>query len=388
MLRLSQSDPSIVKDIVLLGGGHAHVIALKHFGRRRRAGLRVTLISRERQSPYSGMLPGYIAGHYTFDAAHIDLLPLSRFAGARFFHAEVVGLDLENKRVLCKNRPSVSYDVLSINIGSVPFTPAGTAIDNVTPIKPIAGFLKNWRQMLERIRCRNDNVDIGVVGAGAAGVELVLSIQHHLENEFQRSGKDSSKLAFHLFTQAQDILITYNAKVREKFRRVLRERNIKLHTEHRVSGVIGNTLRCENNTRFNLDEVLWATTAAAQKWPGAAGLDIDEQGFIKVKDTLESVSHQRIFAAGDIAHVVDHPHPKAGVFAVRQGPVLFHNLLRKLTGQPLREFKPQQGFLSLVSTGDRYAVASRGRWALAGRSVWHWKDWIDRRFMQQFKDLS
>ena len=376
-----------VKDIVLLGGGHSHVIVLRHFGGRKPAGLRITLISREPQAAYSGMLPGHIAGHYTFEETHIDLLPLCRFAGARFFHDEAVGLDLENKYVLCQNRAPVRYDVLSINTGSVPFVAVDQTMRHVTPIKPITGLLQNWRQMFERIRCHDKNTAIGVVGAGAAGIELLLAIQYRLQHEFEKSGRDKNKLAFHLFTEADDILVTYNEKVRAKFRRLLRERKIKLHPGHRVSAVSAHTLHCENDARFHLDEVLWATTAAAQKWPGSAGLDTDAQGFIKVNDTLESVSHERVFATGDIAHVLNHPCPKAGVFAVRQGAVLSDNLLSRLKERPLQGFKAQKQFLSLVSTGRRHAIASRDRWALEGRYVWHWKDWIDRRFMRKFQDL-
>ncbi len=378
----------VLKDLVLVGGGHAHVTVLKKLGMKPMPGVRVTLICRDLQAPYSGMLPGLIAGHYTFDEAHIDLVPLCRFAGARFFHDEVVGLDTENKRLLCRDRPDLGYDVLSINVGSAPdISAVPGAVANVTPVKPIDGFVDNWRSLCERILTRRGGVRIGIVGAGAGGVELTLAVQYRLKQLLAGKWPDNADPEFHLFTDAADVLVTHNRFVRAKFRRVLAERDINVHTGHEVVEVRPGALQCANGATFNLDEILWVTMARAQPWPAKAGLDVDAQGFIKVSDTLESVSHPDIFAAGDIAHMVNHPRPKSGVFAVRQGPPLSLNVRRRLLGRRLKPFFPQKEFLSLISTGDKYAVASRSWWALEGHWVWRWKDWIDRRFMRKFNQL-
>ena len=378
----------VLKDLVLVGGGHAHVTVLKKFAMRPVPGVRITLICRDLQAPYSGMLPGYIAGHYTFDEAHIDLAPLSRFAGARFFHDEVVGLDTDNKRLICSDRPDVSYDLLSINVGSAPDVSAVPgAAANVTPVKPIDGFVDNWNSLCERILLRQGGLRVGIVGAGAGGVELTLAVQYRLKKLLAGKWADNASPEFHLFADADDVLTTHNRFVRAKFRRVLTERKINVHTRHKVIEVRPGGLQCANGATFELDEILWVTMARAQAWPAKAGLDVDEQGFIKVNNTLESVSHPDIFAAGDIAHVVNHPRPKSGVFAVRQGPPLSLNVRRKLLGRPLKPFFPQREFLSLISTGDKYAIASRSCWALEGRWVWNWKDWIDRRFMHKFNRL-
>ena len=378
----------ILKDLVLVGGGHAHVTVLKKFAMRPVPGVRITLICRDLQAPYSGMLPGFIAGHYSFDEAHIDLVPLSRFAGARFFHDEVVGLDTDNKRLICRDRPDVSYDVLSINVGSAPdISAVPGAAANVTPVKPIDGFVDNWRSLCERILPCQGGVRIGIVGAGAGGVELTLAVQYRLKQLLAGNWPDNVAPEFHLFTDADDVLTTHNRFVRVKFRRVLSERKINVHARHKVVEVRPGALQCANGATFELDEILWVTMARAQTWPAKAGLDVDEQGFIKVNNTLESVSHPGIFAAGDIAHMVNYPRPKSGVFAVRQGPPLSSNVRRKLLDRPLKPFFPQREFLSLISTGDKYAIASRSWWALEGRWVWNWKDWIDRRFMRKFNRL-
>ena len=378
----------VLKDLVLVGGGHAHVTVLKKFAMQPVPGVRITLICRDLQAPYSGMLPGFIAGHYSFDEAHIDLVPLSRFAGARFFHDEVVGLDTDNKRLICRNRPDVSYDVLSINVGSAPdISAVPGAAANVTPVKPIDGFVDKWQSLCERVLRRQGGLRIGIVGAGAGGVELTLAVQYRLKELLAGKWPDNAGPEFHLFTDADDVLVTHNRFVRVKFRRVLSERKINVHTDHKVLEVRPGALQCANGTTFELDEILWVTMARAQTWPAKAGLDVDEQGFIKVNNTLESVSHPGIFAAGDIAHMVNHPRPKSGVFAVRQGPPLSANVRRKLLDRPLKPFFPQREFLSLISTGDKYAIASRSWWALEGRRVWNWKDWIDRRFMRKFNRL-
>ncbi len=378
----------VLRELVLVGGGHTHVTVLKKFATRPVPGVRVTLISRDLKAPYSGMLPGYIAGHYTLAEAHIELVPLCRFAGARFFHDEVIGLDPAHKRLGCRARPEVNYDVLSINVGSAPdISAVSGAGAHVTPVKPIDGLVNNWQSLCERLSAREGGARVGIVGAGAGGVELILALQHRLQRLLASASADYTSPEFHLFTDADDVLTTHNRRVRAKFRRVLAERHIDVHTKHKVTAVRAGALQCANGATFALDEMLWATTARAQTWPATAGMEVDEQGFIKVNNTLESVSHPHIFAAGDIAHISNYPRPKSGVFAVRQGAPLALNLRNRLLGRPLKPYFPQREFLSLISTGDKYAIASRSWWALEGHWVWCWKDWIDRRFVRKYNRL-
>ena len=164
------SDVPVLKDLVLVGGGHAHVTVLKKFAMRPIPGVRVTLVCRDLQAPYSGMLPGYIAGHYTYDEAHIDLVPLCRFAGARFFHDEITGLDTANKKLICRDRPDLAYDLLSINAGSAPDVAAVPgAAGQVTPVKPIDGFVRRWHKLCDRLSAGPGKARVGIVGAGAGG---------------------------------------------------------------------------------------------------------------------------------------------------------------------------------------------------------------------------
>ncbi len=383
---MQSSAVPVVKDLVLIGGGHSHVLVLKGLGMKPIPGVRLTVIAKDIDTPYSGMLPGLIAGHYEFDDVHIDLGPLSQFAGARLYHDEAVGLDLVERRVLCRGRPPVPYDVLSIDIGVTPVLTTTGAADHAVPVKPITGLVARWERFRERARTHPTALEIGVVGAGAAGVELTLAIQYAL-SQAQTASPGSPPPVFHLFSAADTILPTHNRRVQTTFRRVLDARGVHLHLGQRVTAVEADGLVTGDGVRHPLDETVWATEAGAQRWPGQSGLDVDPQGFIRVDDTLQSISHPGVFAAGDIAAVDAHPREKAGVFAVRQGPPLEANLRLAVRGLSPEPFTPQRKFLSLVSTGDRYAVASRGGWSFAGRWVWDWKDWIDRRFMTRFRDL-
>jgi selenide,water dikinase len=362
-------------------------MVLKHFGMRPVPGVRLTLVSRGVETPYSGMLPGFIGGHYTYDDAHIDLRMLARFADARSIVDEATGLDLDNREVLFGRRPPVSYDVLSIDIGSTSNVTVGGAAEHAIPVKPIDQFLERWTALSARLLETTTPTRIAVVGGGAGGVELLLAVQHHVTKLRRSAGRDVAHLDYHLFTDGTEVLPTHNRTVRRIFERVLRERGVRAHVGCAVEEVLPSQLRTADGQVHAMDEVLWTTQAAAAPWLAASGLAVDSAGFVRVSDTLRSTSHAHVFAAGDVASVEEHPRPKSGVFAVRQGRPLARNLHRALLGQPLAGFRPQKQFLSLISTGDEYAVASRGPFALEGAWLWRWKDWIDRQFMRRFSEL-
>ncbi len=382
------AEATVLRDIVLVGGGHSHVVVLRRFAMRPLAGVRLTVICSDTHTPYSGMLPAYIAGHYAYDAVHIDLRRLAEFAGARYLRAQVIGLDRAQRKVLCAHRPPLAYDRLSINIGSMPaVSQVEGAAEHAIPVKPIRRFNERWLALLERVRRHPGATTIAVVGAGAGGVELLLAMHHRLRHELQLLGRDPDELRFHLFSAEREILPTHNARVRRAFERVLVARAVVIHRNAEVRAVASGQLRTAGGETLAADEIVWVTQAGGAEWLRDTGLALDERGFIQVRDTLQTVSDPQIFAAGDCAAMVDQPLEKAGVFAVRQGRPLADNLRRSLLEQPLRAYQPQARWLALISTGDRYAVASRGALHIAGAWVWRWKDWIDRRFMARFNDL-
>jgi selenide, water dikinase len=389
---MQTSDQPILRDIVLIGGGHSHVGVLKSFGMSPVPGVRITLICTDMHTPYSGMLPGYVAGHYDYDEVHIDLSRLAAFAGARLYRDEVVGIDRANQKVICKNRPAVPYDQLSINIGSTPqLHGVPGAAEHVVAVKPIRNFNDRWLQLLERVktpsRHSSGKTNIAVVGAGAGGVELLLAMQFRLRHELMKLGRNPDELTFHLLTSSDTILPTHNAGVRSRFDAVLAQRGVQVHRKAEVIQVTEGLLMTATGQALKADEIIWVTRAGGAAWLKNTGLQLDAEGFIEVKDTLQTVTDPLIYAAGDIASMVNFKLEKAGVFAVRQGKPLTANLRRAVGGIALQAYRPQTNWLALISTGDKYAVASRGWLGFAGNWVWQWKDWIDQRFMRKFSEF-
>ena len=378
----------VIKDLVLVGGGHSHLSVLKYFAMNPVPGLRLTLITRDLHTPYSGMLPGYIAGHYQYDEAHIDLRPLAQYAQARIYHAEVNDIDLESNHIICAGRPPIHFDIVSINIGSRPGTLHIPGADSYTiPVKPIDRFLDQWTLLSDRIIRSERDFHLAVVGGGAGGVEMALATQYRIEHLLKEQGRSNELLHIDLYCGSDGILPTHNRQVQKRFRRILEQRDIRVHYNTRVEEVQENHLLTNDGERRQADAALWVTNASAPAWLATTGLDIDAQGFISVNACLQSTSHKNVFAAGDIASVINHPRPKSGVFAVRQGPPLARNLARAIQNRPPKAFNPQKNFLGLISTGDKYAIASRGNWSLEGAWLWKVKDWIDRRFMDNFNVL-
>ena len=373
-------------DLVLVGGGHSHVEVLRQFALHPAPDIRLTLISRDIHTPYSGMLPGFVAGHYSHDDAHIDLRPLAQKARARLFHAEATGLDLEGKHVICAGRPPVEFDFLSLDIGSKPnWQGILGAADYALPIKPVDGFVAGWEAIERALLQRRDRpFRIAVVGGGAGGTEVCLALQHRVAARSQ----NGARVQFALVADTAELLPTHNPGVRRRLTRAVRQRGIELHLNRRVVAVTPDTLKCQPDEDIPFDSAIWITNAAPAAWLRQTGLATDDNGFVAVSDRLQSTSHPRVFAAGDIAALAGHDLAKSGVFAVREGPPLANNLRRACRGEPLVPYRPQRQHLALISTGDKYAIASRGRWNAEGAFIWRLKNRIDRRWMRMYQDLD
>jgi selenide,water dikinase len=368
------------QDLVLVGGGHAHVHVLKRFGMRPIPGVRLTLVARDLATPYSGMLPGHVAGLYRFAECHIDLVRLARFAGARLIHDEATGLDRARREVLCRGHPPIRYDLVSLDIGSTPRLDAVPgAAAHTTAVKPIADFARRWEALLRRAQ-QEGGVRLAVVGGGAGGVELALAAQHRLAGLFVRPPEVT------LVTR-DGLLPSHNVRVRRRFARLFAKRGMRVVSNNPVVRVEPGRLIAADGRAIDFDEALWVTEAAGAPWLAETGLPLDDRGFLLVDETLRSPADPAVFAAGDVATMSAHPREKSGVYAVRAGPPLADNLRRALAGRRLRRFVPQRRALALIGSGDGRAAASRGPFAAYGASLWRLKDWIDRRWMRRYTEL-
>ncbi len=377
----------IARDIVLVGGGHSHVAVLKRFGMKPEPGVRLTLITRDLLTPYSGMIPGYIADHYSEAEAHIDLRPLAAFANARVIHAAATGLDLQNNYVQVAGRPPVAFDIVSVDTGSTPSTADIEGAEHGLPVKPIDRFLDSYHRLTDEIRNHDGPFHITVAGGGAGGVELSLALRHRLGLVAPDLGKTPDELRFAIVEADETLLPSYNAAARRKLERALKDRDIAVHTGAGLNRVTPDAVIIANGEVLESHKTVLVTSAGPPRWVDDSDIARDERGFIRVDDQLRSVSHAQLFAAGDAASMDNHQLPKAGVYAVRQGPYLAENLRRAALGKPLRTYRPQGQTLALITTGGSHAIAARGPFAMEGDWVWRWKDWIDRRWMKKYQEL-
>ncbi len=369
----------IARDIVLVGGGHAHVHVVKAFGMRPEPGVRLTLVARDSLTPYSGMIPGLLRGVYSADECHIDLNRLARWSGAALVRAAATGVDPVAQEVRFRDRPPLAYDLLSIDVGS---TPPATSIAGAEThgllIKPLDRFLA---RLAEMDACLPDGTALAVIGAGAGGVETALG----LKRRFERQGKS---VAMTLIAAEDEILPGHAPAVAERMRRALGDAGVDLKVGSAAVAVDAEGVTLASGEQVEAAVTILATGAAAPAWLAESGFAVDASGFIRINRYLQSPSHPATFAAGDCSAFDPRPLPKSGVYAVRAGPALAANLRRAALDLPLEPWRPQRTTLSLMSTGDGGAVVSYGRFSADGRWAWRWKDWIDRRWMRGYAELE
>ena len=363
-------------DLVLVGGGHANIQVLRSFAMKPIDGLRITLVSDVSYAPYSGMLPGLLAGWYSFDEVHFDLRSICQKSGTRFIQAEVCGLDTEKKELRLRGRPNLAYDIASVNIGSVPTPLSGASKKNLIPLKPISSLLEKWDSFVQELEITSTDLKkIAVVGGGAAGFEVSIALSILLN-------KKSIAHEIILVSKTK-ILPRHSARTQTLATRALAENKIRLVRDE-VQDFDEKALKLKSSS-IDVDFVFVATKAKAPTWLQATGLPLNTAGFIKVSPSLQVAGHEELFAAGDCVAFANRDLVKSGVYAVRQGPVLAENIRRKFLGHRLKSYVPQRSSLALLICGEKQAIASRSFFAISGQSIWRWKDQIDRKFMDKFK---
>ena len=355
--------------VLLLGGGHAHALAMPIMARKFPPDRKLILVSESPRAPYSGMVPGHIAGHYARDECFINLPRLAQKCGAEFIPDRVAALDSDRRVVHLEKNGPLSFDILSINTGGVPrpkcFLPEADCA--VKPVAQFAEWLNQWK---------DESASVAVVGAGAGGIEVALALNF-------RARKEGRKPRITLLDRGDRILPALPESARARVLRVLRRNDIALKLNAEVVERAPGVLKLADGMTMQIDRAIFATPVGPPLWARDSGLALDENGFISVDAKLRT-SRPCIFACGDAAHFLPRPLPKSGVYAVKQGPHLAKNLLAAAGGLPLTDWIPQANTLAILSAGEKRAIAARGEWTVEGAWVWRWKNYLDRRFMNRF----
>jgi len=370
------------RELVLVGGGHAHVQVLRALAAAPLPDVRTTVVLDRPDAVYSGMVPGLVAGQYAASELTIDVPALAARAGAAVVLAPATRIDAAARRIDVAGQPAVAYDVASLDVGS---TVAGLGLPGVAEhalaTRPIARFVGEVDALVararERGRCR-----LAVVGAGAGGVELAFAFRARLAREGVREA------AVTLLEGGSRVLPASPPGVARRVAAALAARGVAARCGVRIEGIArdGEALRVAlgESEALACDEVAWVAGAAPIPLVADSPLPHDDAGFVRVDATLAVEGRDDLFAVGDCAAFAP-PLAKAGVYAVRQGPVLTRNLRARLAGRPLRRYRPQRDFLMLLNLGDGTAIAAKWGLALEGRAAFAWKDRIDRRFVARFQ---
>lgn len=359
------------KSVVLVGGGHTHALVLNALKTEPLAGAAVTVINPGTTAPYSGMLPGFVAGHYTRAELDIDLAQLTAKVEARLIDGRAIAMDPEQRIVRLDDGTELPYDLASVDVG-ITSRMCGLPgfSDFAVPAKPLGHFSEAW----DTYRSSGGDKSVAVIGGGIAGAELAMAMAFALR---QRSAKVSVRLL-----DRGQVLSSNSPQAQRHVRRALDANGIEVHEGVDVVEVTNTGVVLANDSLVPAEFVVGAAGATPHEWVLDTGLELQE-GFIKVNAYLQSSSPE-VFAVGDCAHMTADPRPKAGVYAVRQAPVLLQNLRHALVAQPLTPYAPQSDYLKLVSLGDKRAFGEKQGWSWSGRLMWRWKDHIDRTFMNQF----
>lgn len=357
--------------LLLLGGGHAHVLVLLSLADFISKHLDVKLVTPSPLHTYSGMVPGVVAGHYAVAQAQIDLAPLAARAGVELLLSSVSSIDPAAKNVVLENGQAIPYDIASLNLGSLPhFSGVPGAREHAIAAKPFEPLLKHWSELLLK---GPKAPRIAIAGAGAGGVELAMAMKFALD----KRGMAGEVV---LFSDRN----VFSPDVAERIARALRRRGVQLRTATPILSVNAGPLVVSSSGSESFDALFWTAGAAAPPLLRASGFACDSRGYARVEQTLRSISHPEVFAAGDSAAFDSRDPPKSGVYAVRQGALLAKNLKQAILGEPPDRYEPQSKALALISCGEKYAIASRGNWSAEGAWAWWWKDWLDRRWIARF----
>jgi len=366
------------KRLVFVGGGHAHLTSLKDLSRFRKRGHEVVLISPSPYHYYSGMGPGMLSGIYRPWEVRFHIKKLAERQGATFIKDKVIKIDPGRHLLFLSSGESVSYDIVSFNTGSeIPVESLiTTQRENIVTVKPVVNLLKARHIILGAITS-NKALNFVVVGGGPAGVEISANLWRLL-NENQGKGEIT-------LIGGKRLLGDAPGKVRHLALESLTRRGLKIVEGTYVKAIENGVVGLSDGRKVAFDLTFVAIGIHPSSLFMDSGLPTAVDGGLLVNSYLQSVAYPNIFGGGDCISLEGHSLAKVGVYAVRENPLLYHNLLSALEGGKMMTFKPQKYFLLIFNMGDGQGIFWKKNWVWEGRLAFLLKDYIDRRFMRNFQ---
>jgi pyridine nucleotide-disulfide oxidoreductase family protein len=375
--------PAARTRLLLIGAGHAHLEVLRRLALERPAGLDATIVSLEERHFYSGMTPGYLAGQYPVNDISAHVPAIARRAGAACEIGHATRLDPAARTVELQDGRALPYDLVSINIGSLLAggdTPAACHAERIKPLERAARLKGRLDSLVSGDPARPARVV--VIGAGAGGVEVAFAAAGRLD----RAGRAREVT---IVDRGDRILAGDSERFRRRAAEALRAHRIRCVLGAGVAGVEPDHVLLERGDAIPSDLAVWLTGPQGAPLLAGSGLPTEPRGFLWTDDRLRSLGDPRVFAAGDCGTMANHPTiAKSGVYAVREAPVLWHNLLAAASGRPLVSYRPQRGFLSILNTADGRALLDYKGLVSWSRWAWRLKDRIDRGFMRRYQRLT
>ena len=365
----------ITNDLVLIGGGHSHLSVLMKLAKRPINGNRITLITNEIDTPYSGMIPGYIEGIYSWRDSHIDLYRLCLKLNVRFIHAEVERVSAHEKEIYFKDRPKIKFDVLSINTGIQSNNrEIKGAAKYCLPVKPISKLTNNFLNKITNFK------SIAFIGGGAGSVELALAIKKRFLNINQ-------DIKITIITGKRGLLSTFPQKTKLTSLKTLEKFKIDIIEYKRVLEVKPKQIILSDKSMLKIDKAILSTNSMTPKWLAKSDILLTKDNYILVNKSFQT-NYKYVFASGDVIDFNNQNLKKAGVFAVRSGKPLAINIKQFILGKKLIEYKFNKNYLALIGTSKRSAIATKYNLTFNSRFFFYLKKYIDQNFIKKFSDFK
>ncbi len=368
------------KHLVLAGGGHAHMMTLANLNRFVAQGHRVTVIQPSAHHYYSGMGPGMLGKTYAPEEIRFATRHVVEKQGGTFVLGKVDRVEPENRNLHLESGETVSYDVISFNVGSyVPRNHGDNSDGDIFTVKPIEKLLLAQKRILELVGRKK--ITIGIVGGGPSAVEIAGNI-------WQLAGKSAGLPPTIRIYTSSTLMPNHPSGVRRKIAASLGSRGITIAENSAVQQIAPGRINLATGDVHEVDIIFVAVGVRPSAVFETSGLPTGPDGGLEVNQYLQCATHPEMFGGGDCIHFKDHPLDKVGVYAVRQNPILLHNLLAFMDGTPLQPFAPGGDYLLIFNLGGGTGVL-RKKWILfGGRLAFVIKDAIDRRFMRKFQAIE